>query len=420
MAKKKLDFVDLVFFGIGAIVGTGIFVIPSLAASLADAASFWVWLELGMLTIFMALCFAEFSSVYPNAGGLHQFVKETFGSFTGFMSGWIAWLISWFTIASLAVAFSYYISYFIPLGAVAIPLVAIGVLVLTTVINLRGMHWGLTTQYILTSVSILVLWFFVTWGVYWIDVSNYVPTTQITMTSMFAAAVFVIEPFIGWETITFFASDAKNPTRDIPRAIIYSSVFVTILYSAVIFVTLGLLTSGQLSNSLSPLADAANVFFNPWGGWIVGIGAIAILLGCINSWIVSTGRLPASLAHEGYFPKFLGKIDEKTGVPTRGLLSQLLFASVAVYFAGFEALIYVLVSLAMILYIILFTAIPFHRRLGKEIPFKLPLNPLIPVISILVSVFVLLNVERIYLMIAMGLVLSGIFVYFASLKLIKR
>ena len=74
----------------------------------------------------------------------------------------------------------------------------------------------------------------------------------------------------------------------------------------------------------------------------------------------------------------------------------------------------------MILYIILFTAIPFHRRLGKDIPFKLPLNPLVPAISIIVSVFVLLNVERIYLMIAIGLILSGTFVYFASLKLIKR
>tara|TARA_Y100000310_G_scaffold126782_1_gene125734 strand:- start:42895 stop:44157 length:1263 start_codon:yes stop_codon:yes gene_type:complete len=420
LAKKKLEFVDLVFFGIGAIVGTGIFVIPSLAASLADSASFWVWLELGMLTIFMALCFAEFSSVYPRAGGLHQFVNETFGRFAGFMSGWIAWLISWFTISSLAVAFSYYISYFIPLSDAMIPMVAIGILILTTIINMRGMHWGLTTQYILTSASILVLWFFVTWGVYWIDVSNYVPKTTITITSMFAAAVFVIEPFIGWETITFFASDSENPTRDVPRAIIYSSVFVTILYSAVIFVTLGLLTSGQLSESISPLADAANVFLNPWGGWIVGLGAVAILLGCINSWIVSTGRLPASLAHEGYFPTFLGKINKKTGVPTRGLLSQLFFASIAVYFAGFEALIYVLVSLAMMLYLILFIAIPFHRRLGKEIPFKIPLNPLVPIISIIVSLFVLVNVERLYLMIALGLVLVGVFVYFTSLKFIKR
>ena len=74
----------------------------------------------------------------------------------------------------------------------------------------------------------------------------------------------------------------------------------------------------------------------------------------------------------------------------------------------------------MMLYLILFIAIPFHRRLGKEIPFKIPLNPLVPIISIIVSLFVLVNVERLYLMIALGLVLVGVFVYFTSLKFIKR
>ena len=422
MAKlqKKLGLIELVFFGIGAIVGTGIFVIPAISAKIADVASFWVWLELGVLTIFMAMCFAELASIFPNAGGPYKFVKEAFGPYFGFLSGWVAWIISWLTISSLSIAIPFYISFFIPLTHLEIDVIALSLLSIITFWNFKGLHWGVKAQYLFTSISILVLWFFVTWGIYWVDASNYVPSTHVNLSTLFFAAVFVIEPFIGWETITYFGEEAKHPKRDLPRAIIYSSVFVTVLYSAVIFVTMGVLKGEQLKQTYYPIAEAAGAFLGHTGAALVALGAIAVLMGCLNSWIVSTARLPYAIARDGLFPKVFARVHEKNAVPHMALLLQYVFSIFAVLIATYEGIIYVLVSMAMVLYLLVFTSIPANRKKVKEesIGFKLPLDGLIPLIASLVAIFVLFQVNFIYL-VTVGVILIGgslFYLYFSRRK----
>lgn len=409
--KKHLGLAELVIFGIGAIIGTGVFVLPALAAQIAGVASFWVWLQLGMLTIFMAFCFAELSSVHPDAGGPFKFVTESFGRFAGFLSGWSAWVISWITIASLAIAAAYYLSYFYPMGHLGTVVVAIAVLGLITLINIKGAHWGVKAQYLLTTATILVLWWFITWGIYFIKLENYVPKAPITFSSLMLASALVIEPFIGWETITYFAEEAKNPKRDMPKAIIYSSVIVTLFYSAVIFVALGLLDSQQLAISKFPLITAAEVFLGSKAVIAMALGGILVLFGCLNSWVVSTARLPYAMARDGMFPPQLAKTHGKHSTPVASLLFQFAFASMAILIGEIEAVISVLVVVVMFLYIAVFASIPVQRRKGVEIPYKLPFGALVPAISVGVCLLVLSQVKFLYLVAGIGVILLGVPVY---------
>ncbi|MFC1454647.1 APC family permease [Candidatus Undinarchaeota archaeon] len=417
---KHLGLVELVFFGIGAIVGTGIFVIPAIVASLAGVASLIVWLELGLLTIFMALCFAELSSIHPHAGGPYIFVKEAFGEFAGFLSGWSAWLVSWVTIASLAVATSFYIGYFVPLTHLMEVMIAIVLLVGITAINIFGMKWGLKAQYVLTTISILVLWMFVTWGIYWIDLSNYQPTQIVTLPILLAAAVWVIEPFMGWETITYFSEDAINPKRDVPKAIIYSSIFVTVIYCAVIFVTMGLLDQASLGASKYPLALASEVFLTKKGAVVMAVGAIAVLLGCLNSWIASTARLPFALARDGLFPNFLSAVHKKHGTPWKSLIFQMVFAIAVVLLGGFEEIITILVVVAMFLYIPVFLSIFVYRKKIKDIPYKVPLVKVVVGVAVGLAVFLLINTDPWFLLAGGGLVLCGTPVYWYMTRKRKK
>ena len=409
--KRTLGLTDLIFFGIGGIIGTGIFVIPAIAAKMVGVASLWIWLELGCMTIFMALCVAELASIHPDPGGPYKFVKEAFGSYFGFLSGWTAWLVSWMTIASLAVAVGYYATYFFPLSRLGTIFVAIWVLCGITFMNYKGMRWGLKAQYILTAISILVLWMFVTWGVYFIKIENFIPSRVVQFPAMMAAAVFIIEPFIGWETLTYFAEDSKRPHIDIPKAIFYSSVIVTLLYSAVLFVTLGLLHAASLEGSRFPLASAAEVFVGQAGGAVVAVGAIAVLLGCLNCWVVSSARLPLAMARDGLFPKSLRHIHKEHGTPHKALVVQLLFSIAAVSVAGFEQIVYVLVSLALIFYVMMFLSIPVHRAKVRKIPFKLPFGVLVPAIAIGVALAVVIQIPVNYLLFSLFLMFSGTFLY---------
>ncbi len=368
----------------------------------------------------MAMCFAELASIFPSAGGPYKFVKEAFGEYFGFLSGWIAWIMSWLTISSLSIAVPFYIGFFVPLTHVEIDIIAISLLSVITFWNYKGLHWGVKAQYLFTSITILVLWFFVTWGIYWVDASNYVPTTTVTLPALFFSAVFVIEPFIGWETITYFGEEAKHPKKDLPRAIIYSSLFVTILYSAVIFVTLGVLKADQLKQTYYPIAEAAGAFLGHTGAVVVALGAIAVLIGCLNSWIVSTARLPYAIARDGLFPKIFSRIHKKHATPHMALLLQYVFSIIAVLISTYEGIIYVLVSMAMILYLLVFISIPVNRKNVKEseISFKLPLGSFIPLVASLITLFVLLQVKVFYLSVVGVILLIGsvFYLYFRKGK----
>jgi len=412
--ERKLGLVDLVFFGIGAIMGTGIFVIPAIASEIAGFSAVWVWIVLAILSIIMALCFAELASIHPHAGGPYQFVKEAFGNYIGFLSGWTAWLISWVTIASLAIAVSYYMAYFFNMRGYVGAIISISVLVLVTALNYHGLQWGTKAQYFLTSVSILVLWMFITWGIYFIRVEHFTQNMLaggVGVSAMLLAAVFVIEPFIGWETITYFAEDAKKPKRDIPRAIVYSSIFVSVFYCAVIFVALGILRAYHIQGSPYPLAEVAKVFLGLRGAGIIAAGAIVVLLGCLNSWVVSTARLPFAIARDGFFPKSLHNLHHKHNTPHVALILQLLFASVAVVVTNFEGIIYMLVSLAMIFYIMIFLSIPIHRRRVKNIPFKTPFGLLLPCVAIGIAIVILSQIDLSYLVFSSLMILSGSVIY---------
>jgi amino acid transporter len=396
---------------VGAIVGTGIFVIPAIAVSIAGLSSIWVWIQLGALTIFMAFCFAELGSIYPDAGGPYKFVKEAFGPYAGFLSGWNAWLISWVTIASLCVAISYYVSYFVPLTRMQEILLAIFVLIGVTFLNFKGLKWGVKAQYLLTTLSVTILVGYVILGIRFVNVHHFLPVGVINLKALLAASVIVVEPFIGWETITYFAEDAKLPRKNIPIAIIYASMLVTILYSLVIFVTLGVLHYTRLEYTNYPLAIAAEMFIGTRGAAILAIGGIAVLLGCLNSWVISTARLPFSIARDGLFPKFLTKIHKQYKTPYLALGFQFVFSTLAILMGTFEEIIFVLVALAMILYLSIFISIPIHRKRHEKILFKLPFGGTVPLIASLLALTILYLVEWIYLAIAIFILFAGTPIY---------
>ncbi|NOZ81805.1 MAG: amino acid permease [Candidatus Micrarchaeota archaeon] len=370
MMKRVLGFWQLLSVSLGSIIGTGIFLIPEISYSLAGKGAFFFWLLAGLLSFLMAGTFAFLSKNFTKSGGPILYVKK-FGEFPGFLAGWLAWLVSVMTISSLALAIPIYLSKIQPVNAFAI---SVSVILLLTLINYFGVSFGIRAQMLLTGGTFfLLLWF----------ISFTFPPSEIPLSfpeaslPFFLLLALVLEPFIGWEAPTIIAGEVKNPKKTVPKAIMLTALIVFILYI--------LLVSGTYAISSGSVIDVVPPELFSLSVWAV----VLINIACLNSWILASSRIPFSLAKENLLVKKFSHVS-RFGTPGFSLFFQAVLAS-CVVFLGYLQNIYLILSSALVLYLLCFLSAGRKALPVAFITFlmlvSLPLNSLV-----FISAFVLLSV----------------------------
>lgn len=426
--ESTLNEMDLFFLSIGAIASSGIFIIPGLAAAEVGYFSFVVWCIIGFLAILMSLCIAELASMFPEAGGIYTYTKHAFGKFVGFLVGWSMWVISWITIAMLiTVCISQFFNYIIPIAPFQAKMFAVTLLCVLTFFNYLGVKLGATIQKFFTAITLIVLSTFIITGIGEVDTSFiYNMSMEVPPLAFFAAAALIIEPFIGWQEITFLAEETKNPQKAVPRALVSSTIFIVFLYLLVVFVSLGVTPEDDLdgfAHSKMPFANAANRFLPSVVVVFLIIGTIIILLGSTNSWILSSSRLPYALAKDDVIPQFFAKIHNQFKTPVHSLLFQLVIASFLVIFADFELLLKSLIPISLMVYASVFMAVLVLRikKPSMERPFEMPFFSIISMICILFTMILIFETDALTMLKGAFLVLIGIpFYVFIELEYDQR
>jgi len=381
---KSLELNEVTFLIIGAIIGSGIFMIPGLAAAAAGAMSVAAWIIVGIIAVLMSMLIAELASTYENAGGLHFYVEKAFGKGVGFMVGWACLIISWVTIAMTVSAAIEYLSYLIYLSELLKAIIAISLIAILTVIAFLGIKNSAKTQTFFTAITLLVLWTFISLGVFKVQGVNFsAPAFQSAPFIM--AIILVIEPYIGWQEATFLSEETKNARKTVPKALIIGTLIIAALYAAVAFIAVGVIGSKNLGSANAPLARVAEVLL-PGGGVFIALGAILIIVGCANSWIASSARLPYALGRERIIPKTFAKLHSKTNTPYISLILQAFISSMIVLVASFEEILEMLVPMAIFVYLLTFISVPIIRKKEKEenAMFRVPYGK---AISIFCSIF---------------------------------
>lgn len=368
MPKKKLNktlgLSDVTFLIIGAIIGSGIFMIPGLAAAAAGVMSIGAWVVVGIVAVLMSLLIAELSSRYDNAGGLHFYVERALGKGVGFIVGWACLIISWVTIAMTVSAGIEYLSYLVPLSGFMKAVIGIAVIWALTGIAFLGVKNSARSQLFFTGVTILVLWAFISLGIFWVSDAHF-QIPQFQWSSFALALTLVIEPYIGWEVATFLSEETKNARKTIPKALIIGTLIIAGIYAAVAFISVGILGASALGASSAPLAKVAEAL-TPHGGILIALGALLIIIGCANSWVTSSARLPFALGREKVLPKIFSKLHEKRKTPYVALIMQALVSSFIIATIGFKGILEMLVPIALFVYFLTFISVPLIRRKKKE------------------------------------------------------
>ena len=408
---------SIILLGVNAIIGTGIFLLPGKAAALVGVNSLWVIVFDALLVMSIALCFAEMGGMFNKNGGPYVYAKEAFGNFVGFEVGFMKWAIATIAWSAMAVGFA------TALGAVWEPastemgknVIATLIIVVLGIMNIMGVKISKIINNIVTIGKLLPLIFFILVGIFYVKGVNFVPmesVPDITQASFGAAALIIFYAFTGFESIAVAAEDMEKPERNVPKAIILVLTLVSIVYILIQAICIGIM-GDALVTSKTPVADAAFVFMGPLAKAIVTAGTL-ISIGGIN--VASSFLAPRSgvaMADDGLIPKVVSKRNKKDA-PYVAIIVTVVFAVVLSWTGSFEKLAAISVVSRFAQYLPTCLAVLVFRSKRPDMArtFRVPLGPVIPVLAVVVSIWLITqsSLEKVFWGLG-GLVVGAVLYY---------
>ncbi|PKO14451.1 MAG: hypothetical protein CVU39_14450 [Chloroflexi bacterium HGW-Chloroflexi-10] len=398
--KRQLNLFQTILLGTAGALGSGIFILTGLAAEMAGPATFLAILIGGFLSFSIAINYSELATIYPETGGAMTYVREAWGKgLLSFLVGSMDSISSTFFCALSAVGFAYSLSIFFP----SIPIIptAITVIVLFVILNILGVSKVGNIQ-IVMGVSLLF-----TFAVYiiagFVSPNGFHPTTLFPNGRMFPTDGFIhntgilmrtialiYASYVGFEVIADDAEEVKNPSKNIPIAIMISLGLITIIYSLTVVVTLGTVPWQSVAGSTTALSDAVKIFMPGLGITIVGMAGMLGALTSINSSMLSATRETFTLGRDGAWPSVLSRLN-RYRMPFAAILMVGAVSILITIIGVVDFLSYI--TSAGYLFVLFFSNLAMIRLRKKypsiHRPFTAPLFPLTPILASLTCVIVI-------------------------------
>jgi len=449
--RRHLSALDLTVFGVGVIIGTGIFVLTGVVAkTVAGPSVAFSFVIAGIVCGLAAICYAEFASTVPVAGSAYTFSYATLGEVVAWIIGWDLVLELALGAATVSVGWSGYLNQL--LGDLGIPLPtsiagetatvnipAIFIALAMTGVLMLGIKLSSRVTSVIVAIKLLIVLLVIVVGVFYVKAANYHPfippaqpgkggsgwsapliqtlfgftPTTFGVGGIFAGAAIVFFAFIGFDIVATAAEETKNPEKDLPRGIIGSLVICTLLYVAVCLVVVGMQNYTKLSET-APLADAFRSVGLPFFSGVISLGALAGLTSVVLILMLGQSRVLFAMSRDRLLPPTLGRVHPRWGTPYK---LQLITGVVVAVLAGFIPLTTLadLVNIGTLFaFVLVSIAVWILRRTRPELErsFRVPLVPVVPILSALASLYLMLNLPgETWLRFAIWMVV-GLVVYF--------
>jgi basic amino acid/polyamine antiporter, APA family len=344
---RELNSFDATLIVMGGIVGTGIFVNPSVVAARAHTTPLILtaWGIGGALALFGGFIFAELAARRPQVGGLYAYMRDAFHPVVAFGYGWTALLVS--QSGGMALAALTFALYFNPLGPWHVPAIfsAVAILAIFSLINCFGVREGGVTQNLFMLLKIVVIVALIVAGVLVAPISTHGPVPSMSATGLGLLAMLgtalipVLYAYDGWQTASFMSGELKDPRRTLSRGLVFGVLGVVALYMAVTIVCLRVLGPANLAVSSAPARDIMHLA-GPFWEALIAIGVGLSTLGFLSNQILTSPRIYYAMAEDGDFFASLAWLHPKTSAPVVAIAVQGAVAIVITLVAtAFEALL---------------------------------------------------------------------------------
>ncbi len=425
---KVLRPYELVLLGIGAVVGTGIFVITGVAAAdYSGPAIVLSFVISGLVCILAALCYAEFSAMVPVSGSAYTYCYASLGEIWAWIIGWDLVLEYAVSISAVAIGWSAYVVSLLADVGISLPpafvnppgvaggicnLPAVLIILVITAVLIIGTRESarLNTLIVLVNVSVILIFLLI--GYSHIDALNWHPFMPFGWNGVFAGAAIVFFAYVGFDAVLTAAEEVENPQKILPVGIIASVVIVMILYVAVAAVLTGMVPYPEFHQTGAPVAYALDRIGITWGAALVSVGALCGITSVILASLYGQTRIFFAMGRDGLLPGFFSEIHTKFHTPAKVTLIVGLVTAALAAFLPLD-LIAELVNIGTLsAFIIVAFGILVLRKVqpGADRPFRCPLMPWIPLLCIVSCAYLILMLPavtqlRFVLWMAVGLCL---------------
>ena len=449
---RGLGLVAAISVNVANIIGTGVFlkarVVTCNVGSPGKALAIWVFA--GLLSIAGALTYAELLAMMPRAAGEYGIIRDAYGRRMGFVYGWTQFFLArTASAAALAVGFAIFLNDLIggglkvaafqlplPWGSVLtiqrLQLVAVGAIIITTLINCAAVSFSGGVASVLTALKVLLL-LGVGFGAFFYPSGDWgnlslvnsggtcenVAVTTGGLAGLAAGMLGALWAYDGWNNITFMAGEVKNPGRNLPLALIGGMFLVMGLYLFVNLSYYHVLTPTEIASVPESSSVAAEVVGRLLGAVVLTLMAAAMMtssFGALHASILATARLPYALARDGLFFKSLAEVSPRTRVPVKSLVVLAFWASVLALSGSFDTLTdYAIFALTLFYALVAASVFIFRKRLpDAERTYRVWGYPYVPIIFLVVSVWLILQTISSHprqSLIGLALILLGLPIY---------
>ncbi|MEU6922784.1 amino acid permease [Streptomyces sp. NPDC046631] len=454
--KKSLSALDLTVFGVGVVIGTGIFVLTGkVAKETAGPATALAFVIAGVVCALAALCYAEFASTVPVAGSAYTFSYASLGELVAWIIGWDLVLEFALGTAVVAVGWSGYVRSLLENFGWHMPgvlsgtdvakgfgfdILAFALVLVLTVVLVLGMKLSARVTTVVVAIKVAVVLIVIIAGLFFVKAANYTPfipeaqpqpsgsgltaplvqlmfgfaPTNFGIMGVFTAASVVFFAFIGFDVVATAAEETKLPQRDMPRGILASLFICTVLYVAVSLVVTGMEHYTDLSVE-APLADAFKSVGHPVYAGLISFGAAIGLTTVCLILLLGQTRVFFAMSRDGLLPRFFSKTHPKYGTPYR---PTILLGVIIAIVAGVTSIneLATLVNIGTLFaFVVVALGVLVLRRTRPDLPraFRTPWVPVIPVLSVAASVWLMLNLPaETWLRFGIWMAI-GVIIYFA-------
>lgn len=339
--RRNLGLFMAVMIGIGAMMGPGIFALPSEVAALAGPMGVITYLAMGIVTLLTALNYAELGAAIPIAGGGYSFTSRTQPRAISFLTGWFFWIGNTLACAMYGLIFALTIKDYIWADA------NVAVIILVTALffgalNLRGMSEALTAVTVMNLLELAVLVGFAIFGAPSVSSANLLPFAPYGFGPFIPAMALIYVSFVGFELITVASEEIVDPGRTIPRAILITLAIATVIYVGVVLVMMGSVPTAELGRSNVPFVLASARVLGPWGTWAAIIATVMASLSAFAVTLGAAARVLYALGRDGHLPDVVTRLHPRFRTPHVALV----VCTVVVIAAGSSGIVRFVASLA--------------------------------------------------------------------------
>lgn len=424
--KRALGLFEVSVYGIGIILGAGIYVLIGEAASIAGNSLWMAFIFTALIASFTGLSYAELSSMFPKSAAEYVYMKNAFrNKYFPFVLSWLIIFTEVFACATVALGFGGYLQNFLA-GFVEIPVILLAILLVffLSLLSFYGIKESARFNVIFTIVEVLGLVFIIYLGLGYIGSVNYFEMPQ-GFGGIFSAAALIFFAYLGFEEMANIAEETKKARKNIPRAIIISLIVTTVLYVLVAISVVSILPWQAIGESAAPLADVAETAM-PGSSHLLGFIALFATLNTVLIILVVTSRMLYGMTKDTHFFRSLSLVHKKRRTPWLAVIVTMFLVMALTLIGNIKTVAMVADMGAFTIFLVVNVSLIWlrYKKPKLERPFRVPFNigwfPILPAMGVLTCIFMMLHFEWYIIIVTLSILLIGFVTFYTFDKVKKR